>query len=1107
MLEFNYNQFMNDIYIDKYVLFFGNSFDLTDKKNQQLLKLPWNCIITTKTDGEVISKILNNKNRLARIYNDKEMLVGFNFSITNIPIVQLFENVEYQEHITIFQKSKIQNNAVDIAKNILDRLHNSGNLLIAGIDSNDIISKDSVINIISSFMSNRGNMYCFDWKYDLSLKDEIVQDSPEKIFITDQSITNILPEIEDNFDIDLGEEYSDSKKHIYIDNKLIALDNNFNNELIGLILNYEVISTNVPKQLIKNYFYSFLKESAIEPQWYGYKESFNIKRLYEDELYRCVSYALEHPGKTNKVIMLSGQSGTGKSIALGYLAYTIFNEKKYPVLYLGREYDIFNINNMFSSRISEQSDTNYERRIIDSLLFLKNLNAKNILFIYDLTVAGESERNKCTQLLNRITKKIGINVVMVFATYNVPEDELSNYITIEASVDINSENELSILRTILKRKAKLSKDEIETITDAIKKDGNIVTLLYKIFSEVRPALERGVHREALTHIDAIIKKYDKDSFNEDIVWNSITKILLDRDGTNGVERFIKKDINDLLIFISICSLYNLDIPSDLAFRLVRNVNYQLIKNIFQMPFFVYTNKNTNDYSIRIRTKLEAQMLLRAFHVDSKKQIEYIARLIDNIRPAGVYNSYLESHMMLSLLKYIGPNSELPLLYRNDYSQYFPIIINALTKLRKAGFGSPNYTLHEIVYIREYYTKFQNDQEQTKVELEKAIRIGEAEISDMSKNSKGYDTFMVEIVNSRLRLFDLTKQNIDNSDELSIIRDRMLSAIYKNPENSYAYSTLFYAADKEYSQIKNNDYKKLELKSFYYSIIERMRSDYPEIAYQKDVYKSTTTLFNDFDDNVNCDKYFQETINRNSDCGIFLKVRSILNENGIDVYGAKDITDEQKCLCDKLCEDYLNNEEYVHIIYKSENCLQILLRIKWLIFNKCALSTREKQYTYIDDDGWNELLNICDIYIANIFKQKEENDYFVSRMFLYIKSLCCAQLALYDDFFKVLQIIKEQNDYMGVSFENQIIVKHIICDSNGNPKLFTGHFSRNTIPSEEKGFIRIDGIEPLYGGDGIFYQSIGMPNSTNRVPGQVYSDFQLGLGYKGLRVFRGLNNIR
>ena len=90
-----------------------------------------------------------------------------------------------------------------------------------------------------------------------------------------------------------------------------------------------------------DYFYQFLKRSSNAPQWYGYakRNGFAVKRDFEEELYRAVIDGIE--SNSNTPIILAGQSSSGKSVALGALAFRVFQERKYPVLFINNPENVF----------------------------------------------------------------------------------------------------------------------------------------------------------------------------------------------------------------------------------------------------------------------------------------------------------------------------------------------------------------------------------------------------------------------------------------------------------------------------------------------------------------------------------------------------------------------------------------------------------------------------------------------------------------------------------------------------------------------------------------------------------------------------------------------
>ncbi|SEK73285.1 hypothetical protein SAMN05444354_102194 [Stigmatella aurantiaca] len=65
----------------------------------------------------------------------------------------------------------------------------------------------------------------------------------------------------------------------------------------------------------------------------GIARGFAIRRDFESKLRERFEVALKKHGDSNRVIVLHGQSGTGKSVAIARLAYELRKEVKVPVLY------------------------------------------------------------------------------------------------------------------------------------------------------------------------------------------------------------------------------------------------------------------------------------------------------------------------------------------------------------------------------------------------------------------------------------------------------------------------------------------------------------------------------------------------------------------------------------------------------------------------------------------------------------------------------------------------------------------------------------------------------------------------------------------------------
>lgn len=124
---------------------------------------------------------------------------------------------------------------------------------------------------------------------------------------------------------------------VYIDGHPVVLDASlcYDFNKYGRVLSVREMATGTISRMMQTeFFYQFLKRSPHTPQWYGYakRNSFAVPREFEDELYEKVHDGLEKNSETP--VVLVGQTSSGKSVALAALAFRLFQERKYPVLFV-----------------------------------------------------------------------------------------------------------------------------------------------------------------------------------------------------------------------------------------------------------------------------------------------------------------------------------------------------------------------------------------------------------------------------------------------------------------------------------------------------------------------------------------------------------------------------------------------------------------------------------------------------------------------------------------------------------------------------------------------------------------------------------------------------
>ncbi|MDR3542015.1 MAG: hypothetical protein P4L69_13750 [Desulfosporosinus sp.] len=1124
---------LQNIATEPYILFLGQNFDSEKAENQKILNLPWSCIFTSKNDLS-LSTVFNNSNRMTRNILEETQLTSNALDKKNLKIVRLFGLEDSERNRSPRTE---QTMAFSLLNKIPKLIPNFGYLFIAGFSENDKLSIEKLCDLLD--LSRRQSVVIFEFE---ALKGtEIAEISEQKEFSRlNESISDFfseyLPDSDDITEEDYYYQTEDPNQiHFYINGKLVLLDKRvlFEVSRFAKLLNIEEVNgTQVPPYLYENYFYTFLKESAYVPQWYGYANGFNLERVFEKKLFTDTVSALENPGNPNqKPLGLFGQSGAGKSIAMGNLAYKVFMQKKFPVIYINnRDIDFSSDQKKQNGDIQTIKSPQYEQ-LLTLLEELDKLDAGSTLIIWDLSAASIRDREKCTNLFNKI-KNRGRNVHLVFTSY---DDDLTYdmkqyngnrkkelpFFRIETNLELQISgdekiDEVKSFRTILRRKARMSAEDIDyfmqKITNSKDVNRNLMTLLYQIFYEVRTPLENGIQREAIDTIKGVIdliQREHPETFTKTVIAQAFEniKVNIDRESLRQAnEAELKANIDKLLITTAICSKFHLSIPSDLAYRLLPLVDYTVIKYIVKIPFFGFDDLEYGDYCFRIRTKLEAEMLLRAYNVSEKMEIDFIADMIILVRSHDEYNHDAEVKLITDLLYLVGPNNS----NKNEkYAEYYPNIINALSKFREESGGNARLTLQEIVYMREHGYRVYSKSEKKELEreavintLKEAIRIGELEKSRLGKSGYSvvmYNTITIELTNSRIRLCDILPDG--DLTECKRAQDDAMSVISNNPDSSYAYSALLWASQHEYKQLKN-EADRVDLLAKVCEIIDRVRSEHPEISSDHFFYDPASKLY-EWVNQAKVTEYFDELLERGSTAGIYLKARHQLTTAGIDVYKAKELINEtQVDVCQKICSELLENPSYASITAINPGCQELRLRLKWLIYNREPIFCRLEQFTRINEDGWKDLLSICQQF-KRMFYDSNQVDYYAAHTALYVLALCYAQLDEFKSCLDIIGIIREKTDNW--YFENRIKVRHILCKEQGIPKEYEGEFVESTDPSEEKGYIKIYKIRKAYNKnrEGIYYHKYNMKNNTRREKGQFYKDLQLGIGFMGIGTYRGL----
>ena len=511
------NELFTRMQYEPSILMFGNKYK---KLDSSVLNYSWNAIVSTNCELSLSTNLKNDKRSIVDVIKKDDMQANL-MERKRLHVIRLFGDSYPEDTVDELDAEDITDCATAMLSRMAEIIQRNGIILIEDFEE-PCFSHKELRKAFKDLYQNQNQVYIFNCKN----KDQYLTwlEKQGIAVIFERSINKYFEEFfeeSEEYDyqdyigcIQLYVEADKTQTPITIENKYLLETESFATLLnIGLLNEIKI-----PESMYKDYFYMFLKNSVREPQWYGYSYGFNLHRAYEDKLYKKVKKGLEGVGKANnKPLLVVGQTGTGKSISLAAIAYRIFCERKYPVIYINNP-DI----NFYSTVEYKQKGINRKGspafNALDALLEkLENLGAKAVLLVWD-TSSYSTGREKCYRLYQALLAR-GRKVYLLSTAYELNdksegveskdeyvEDSVLNKKFDECNATVEISTEVEQLKEILLKKCKMPESDVNTIINYYaKKNSNFLSMFYQVFDILRGDLSKGVFKEANANLQDLDK--------------------------------------------------------------------------------------------------------------------------------------------------------------------------------------------------------------------------------------------------------------------------------------------------------------------------------------------------------------------------------------------------------------------------------------------------------------------------------------------------------------------------------------------------------------------------------------------------------------------------
>jgi hypothetical protein len=683
---------------------------------------------------------------------------------------------------------------------------------------------------------------------------------------------------------------------------------------------------------------SFLAEPVKPNNWIGFARGYVFERDFEVLLRLECEKRLRNNRLHLNPIILHGESGTGKTVAMADVAYKIASECVYPTLFIDR------------------SVSAPDWRPIDRFLnWAEDRGASACLILWD----GMRVDDSYVSLQRRLADR-GRKVVVVGSTY-LSQKPSANHI--EAPRELNS-NEHSKFKCYL---GEHTPEFAQALNDAhISIDPTFLVALYRILPSTRPRLAIGISGElewAGKEIFDRIKHAEAQttSFNSlQIAFQQIpffhgTVDKANDDATSNGGNSLKEEVRELIALVMVPGKYGFKVPIELLLSsLGRNINTAAITAL-QTGVLTWFEMQNGDVFVGPRHSLEAKMYLDLqYGGTAETEADYICKLIHGLKRGVSGEGQID--FIVDLLKHVGPNSPI-VRNKTHFQRCILTFANALTGLRKdKSVISPRLMLQEATFYREAVksTEAVRAPKERRGMLETAVEVlssakDRADCPEALKSSISAE--LAACYGSMIRTFE---DDVVGQKEVMTLysraRDALREAVRRNWANAHAVVTLGWISRNMLDSSALDEAARNEIQA---ELLFRFDDAIPTSfdSVQLDYFLTEKMrVFETIGKQDLADETFQTLKDVGSKAGYFLRARAYFDDFPDSDPSAETLEGM------KRAESFLR-ESWAEV-FSDERCLGLYLNVWWFIKTHQPRFVKERQILPFSDEDWLKLAEIA-----------------------------------------------------------------------------------------------------------------------------------------------------
>lgn len=786
---------------------------------------------------------------------------------------------------------------------------------------------------------------------------------------------------------------------------------------------------------------NFLSQSNAKAQWQGYVAGFNFLRDFEDELYKKVHSHLKSREQQTEPIILHGQTGTGKTIALQALAYKVFKERKHPVLFIERRSQRPSDFNADIEAFCEWAENEQVDIIPD-----ENKSITSTLIIWD----GMVELERYYELQQHLNGR-GRKAVVVGSHYFIDTGSINphnprlirrtrNFIEATPSLSIGENGEVSRLTGYLKSIDPALNKMNQLFSQLLQEqeDTTFLVALYRLLPATHRQLQAGVSNEVIFTEQELRRQIRTVQPDAGTMAYALCKAglitpeeLINSPEPRDIGDEKMDDLQELIGLIMVPGRFGLKVPIDLLLRALGKAMILDFVNLLKRIDLFRWEDQIGNISIGPRNALEARIIVSSRLGAAQTEIAFVRQLLLAVKDSNDFLENPEVQFAVDLIRSIGPNNEQEYAY---FAPHFQALADVLTTLReKYNVQHARLMLQEASLLREA-VKWRSRPGQTLPDadalLEKAEAVLHLALEHLQKEGRATNQFSGFIyVELSSNLGSKNQQLLSSTEpEQAIfffkeIRHNIFKVLSIDPRNYHAIDVLCWTSrDILKSPALNLDISfRSEVEADLLYIFAVAETEEFDPLQQIRLQQRRQEIGQLLGDNELSEDAFRKLSEKGSCAGYYLKASHIAGRLPTD----QPLSEEQGARCQEAV-DYLDS--VYDVIKHDGRCLNLLLRLWWMSkTGKAIFSSEERQTVAFDLKDWRKCLTV----ISDI---KATGDLYTNPRLEYLHGLAVFHIGSFRNALQIFRDLERESEYQG---RRRIVRSYLASNALGNPVKYDG----------------------------------------------------------------------